>query len=294
MNPTFTLYHANWSLCSQMVRVALSEKGIPYGAAHIRLCDQYDEADNLSPWFLEINPTGVVPVLKIDDEIVRDSSYIIERLDEYTGTNDIRLWPKEISQRNQLREWLYATGMPDDAPMGKSLGTAIPIFSSSILAYMIKKLRFSSILKIILKHPRRERAYLFAAIYFTPLAKAMPKTAFEGFAKGLVELEHALSSEDDYLIGDFSHADINLMCDFHRLVDLKLDAVLKMPELPKVAKYWQRLKSRPSYKTAILDFQGEREAAVISEVFGSTESHFSEGLKQKIRKKIRETAESSP
>ena len=42
------LYHAKWSLCSQMVRVALHEKGLSYESKLIKLCDQYPDAENLS------------------------------------------------------------------------------------------------------------------------------------------------------------------------------------------------------------------------------------------------------
>ena len=55
------LYHARWSLCSQMVRVALAEKGLSYESKLIKLCDQYPEAENLSPEYLAINPKGIVP-----------------------------------------------------------------------------------------------------------------------------------------------------------------------------------------------------------------------------------------
>mgnify|MGYP000052207885 FL=1 len=73
--PKLMLYHANWSLCSQMVRVALYEKGLEFDHVPIKLCDHYEEAENISKDFLEnINPTGVVPVLKINDENVRDSA----------------------------------------------------------------------------------------------------------------------------------------------------------------------------------------------------------------------------
>ena len=54
-NPDITLYHANWSLCSQMVRVALFEKGLAFKEKHIRLCDQYAEGENLDNDFLKIN-----------------------------------------------------------------------------------------------------------------------------------------------------------------------------------------------------------------------------------------------
>ena len=46
-NPKITLYHANWSFCSQMVRVALLEKDFSFNKCHIKLCDQYPEGENI-------------------------------------------------------------------------------------------------------------------------------------------------------------------------------------------------------------------------------------------------------
>ena len=72
-----------------MVRVALHEKGFEYQHKIIKLCDHYDDADNLSKEFLsDVNPTGVVPVLKINNEFIRDSAYIIEKLDEFATYTD--------------------------------------------------------------------------------------------------------------------------------------------------------------------------------------------------------------
>ena len=51
-----TLYHANWSLCSQMVRVALLEKGIDFRLDHIKLCDQYPEGRKLIQRVLSTEP----------------------------------------------------------------------------------------------------------------------------------------------------------------------------------------------------------------------------------------------
>ena len=117
-----------------MVRVALHEKGLKYQHEIIKLCDHYDDADNLSKEFLaEVNPTGVVPVLKIGNEFVRDSAYIIERLDELTGSNSINLWPQETNKRDELRKWVYNTTIDENVKLGKSFGTTIPLFSTCLL-----------------------------------------------------------------------------------------------------------------------------------------------------------------
>ena len=282
--PKLILYHANWSLCSQMVRVALYEKGLEFDHVPIKLCDHYEEAENISKDFLEnINPTGVVPVLKINDEIVRDSAYIIERLDELQGTNNINLWPKEESKRERLRNWVYDTTITEGVPMGKTLGMTIPLFSLGLIENLIKSLSFKAICKIILRHPRRERKIGFVTMYFTSLKDRVGPLAYKGFVKGILELENNLP-DDEFLFGDFSHADINLMCCFYRLQDLRLDSILEMPELPKINSYWQNLKARDSYKKGILDFKDHEEK--LNEIFLNKENPHLEKLKKRIKESI--------
>ena len=282
--PKLILYHANWSLCSQMVRVALYEKGLEFDHVPIKLCDHYEEAENISKDFLKnINPTGVVPVLKINDEIVRDSAYIIERLDELQGTNNINLWPKEESERERLRNWVYDTTITEGVPMGKTLGMTIPLFSLGLIENLIKSLSFKAICKIILRHPRRERKIGFVTMYFTSLKDKVGPLAYKGFVKGILELENNLP-DDEFLFGDFSHADINLMCCFYRLQDLRLDSILEMPELPKINSYWQNLKARDSYKKGILNFKDHEEK--LDEIFLNKENPHLEKLKKRIKESI--------
>jgi len=282
--PKLILYHANWSLCSQMVRVALYEKGLEFDHVPIKLCDHYEEAENISKDFLEnINPTGVVPVLKINDENVRDSAYIIERLDELQGTNNIKLWPKEESERERLRNWVYDTTITEGVPMGKTLGTTIPLFSAGLIENLIKSLSFKAIWNIILRHPRRERKIAFVIMYFASLKDRIGPLAYKGFVEGILELENNLP-EDGFLFGDFSHADINLMCCFYRLQDLRLDSVLEMTELPKINAYWQNLKARDSYKKGILDFKDHEEK--LNEIFSNKDNPHLEKLKDKIKESI--------
>ena len=76
------LYHANWSFCSQMVRVALLEKGFSFDKRHIRLCDQYPEGENIDKDYLSINPLGTVPAIQIDGNTICGSEEIIYQLDK--------------------------------------------------------------------------------------------------------------------------------------------------------------------------------------------------------------------
>ena len=103
--PKLTLYHANWSLCSQMVRVALFEKGLEFDHVPIKLCDHYEEAENITKDYLKnINPTGVVPVLKIDDELVEQCLHN-RKIRSRRGKQNKSL-AKDKAKREILRNWV--------------------------------------------------------------------------------------------------------------------------------------------------------------------------------------------
>ena len=282
--PELFLYHAKWSLCSQMVRVALHEKGFEYQHKIIKLCDHYDDADNLSKEFLsDVNPTGVVPVLKINNEFIRDSAYIIEKLDELEGPNKINLWPQESNKRLELRKWVYSTTIDESVKLGKSFGTTIPLFSTGLIEILVKKLKLKSILNIIIRHPRRERKIAFVVMYFLSIKNKIGPLAYDSFVNGLIEIDKNLDAKD-YLFEDFSHADINLMCCFHRLEELGLGSILEMDKFQNISSYWERLKNRKSYKEGILNFNDHEE--ILREAFPKNFNPHLNKLKNLIETKI--------
>ena len=267
-----------------MVRVALYEKGLDFDHKIIRLCDHYEEADNLSKDFLrEINPTGVVPVLKIDNEFVRDSAYIIERIDSLEGSNNIKLWPENVTDNYNLRKWVYDTTITEGVALGKTLGTSIPLFSTGLIETLIKRLSYKAIFNILIRHPRRERKIAFLVMYFSSLKNRIGPIAYNGFINGLIELENNLN-DNAFLFNDFTHADINLMCCFHRLVDMRLDSILEMDELPKIANYWNKLKNRTSYQKGIINFS-DHEDLLAKSFPNNLNPHLSK-LKDKIQIKL--------
>ena len=98
-----TLYTHPMSPCAQKVRIVLAEKGLNWQARTINL----QQKENLEPWYLELNPLGVVPTLVEDNRPVIESSLICEYLeDRYPQTTlrspdphqiaDMRLWLKHI------------------------------------------------------------------------------------------------------------------------------------------------------------------------------------------------------
>lgn len=96
----FKLYNNAYSTCSQKVRLVLAEKGIDWEDVQISFKDN----EHFAPWYLKLNPNGVVPTLQHDDTVVVDSSVIMEYLDEVVA--EPAMAPRTAAGRAQLRTWL--------------------------------------------------------------------------------------------------------------------------------------------------------------------------------------------
>ena len=83
-NPAITslrgihLYHAGISNCSMRVRLALEEKGLAWTSHEIALGRQ----ENLQPWYMAINPKGLVPAIVDDGIPVTESNDILLYLED--------------------------------------------------------------------------------------------------------------------------------------------------------------------------------------------------------------------
>lgn len=76
------LYDYAGSICSQMARLALVEKGVSFRRHEI---DIMDSNEQFEPWYVALNPKAVVPTLKIGDEIVTDTVKIATRVQSMAG-----------------------------------------------------------------------------------------------------------------------------------------------------------------------------------------------------------------
>ena len=283
-NPNITLYHANWSFCSQMVRVALLEKDFSFNKCHIKLCDQYPEGENIDKDFLAINPLGTVPAIKIDENIVCGSEEIIYQLDKIDSNNTHSLYPNNIDE-SEIRKWASDTTITDGVEFASTLGTIMPVFSSPLLQYMIKQLPFSSIMKILLRHPRKDRKMIFIAMYFGNPSKKIPFLGIKNYVDEILKLEKLFSDGRTFFYDTFSHVDINLMCVFNRLTDLGLEKTVSY-KTPFIFQYWNNLKSRKSYKDGILDYYTDKEKELLSEFYKNNDSSVLEAIIEEIDKRI--------
>lgn len=95
-----TLYTHPMSPCAQKVRILLADKGIEAEKRHVDLPGK----ENLQPWYLALNPLGVVPTLVEDERPVIESSIICEYLEDRYPEPPMR--PEDPWWRARMRYWM--------------------------------------------------------------------------------------------------------------------------------------------------------------------------------------------
>ena len=93
------LLHFFASSCSQKVRILLREKGIAWESHPVDLARE----QHVTPWFLGINPRGVVPVLVHDGVVHVESNDILAYLDEEIPSEAEPFLPRTDEERSVLQ-----------------------------------------------------------------------------------------------------------------------------------------------------------------------------------------------
>jgi glutathione S-transferase len=94
--PDLTL--VSFDLCPYVQRaaIALAEKGVPFTRLNVDLADKPD-------WFMAISPLGKVPLLKVGDAVIFESTVIVEYLEDTTPNP---LHPADPLARARHRAWM--------------------------------------------------------------------------------------------------------------------------------------------------------------------------------------------
>src|ERR1700681_1903734 len=93
------LYTGKNSICTQKALITLAEKGIEVETQYIDLFRN----EQFAPWYLAINPKGVVPALDHDGRFVTESTLICEYIDD--SFPEPRLIPEDPHLRTRMRQW---------------------------------------------------------------------------------------------------------------------------------------------------------------------------------------------
>ena len=226
------------SPCAQKVRIVLAEKGLDWEAHPIDLQNK----ENLEPWYLSLNPLGVVPTLVHDDKVIIESSIICEYLED--AFPQIPLRPTSPYARFKMRLWLKHI----DNKLHPSCGALQwPLVMRSTLLKKSPEEQ-QEIINKIPEEPRRERQRRLLAMGLdAPDIKGAVKVYQDTFKM----IEEAMKDENWLSGNEFGIADC-AMAPYFQTIDqfgwLKL-----LDAYPSTKSWYTRVSSRDSYQRAVVD-----------------------------------------
>lgn len=234
-----TLYHMWTSTCSKKVRITLAEKNLPWES---RLIRTEPAPENLEPWYLGINPNGVVPSLDHDGRIVIESCVILEYLDDVFPEPPLR--PADCVERARMRVWLersenvvhrYINVLSHNRFMARALGDRT----------LEQKLALAG------RYPRLELRLERQRRYRDGVSPAEEGTALALLAEFMDDMEASLSGQPWLAGADYSLADIAISPFIERFAVNGLDELIDWSARPAVGDWWQRISARPAWQTGM-------------------------------------------
>lgn len=243
------LYHNGHSSCAQKVRLVLAEKDLQkhrdWESHELHLMSM----EQRNPEYLKINPKGVVPSLIHDEKIVLESStisqYIDDTFDNSDDSNGVSLTPNDPDQRKTMQAWI-------DLQDSEGFPSIAVLITGLWEAHEMKKQRDGS----------EDSNDAMALMADDDLMKRLPSgesllDAREKFAGVLAQLDESLREQSFISGNSISLADTSWLPFAVRMEHLNLRGIMIDP-LPRLSDWYERMKARPSYKTAIIDWTGDK------------------------------------
>ncbi len=234
------LYDGTTSVCAIKVRLALAEKGLEFKSRNIDL----RKGEQFTADYLRLNPNAVVPTLVDKDEVILESSIIIQYLEDLAAENPLS--PKTALNRAKMRFWLKR--VDDLIHPSAGILTHATAFRPRFLE----------------KTPQEQEAYLAnipdkarrarqEAVYRDGLSAEIVVTAIRNFDKFIREMESDLQTHDFIAGPDYSLADVAVTPYINRLEALNLLTVWK-DVAPRVFNWFEQIRQRPSFQSAIVAY----------------------------------------
>ena len=237
------LFHHGTSVCSQKVRLALSEKGLNWTGILLDL----QRGDQLTPDYLKLNPKGVVPTLRHDGRIIRESTIIIEYIDDCFPERPLA--PAAAIERAEMRLWMKR--IDDDIHSACRALVYATTLRFNYLAMPREDLEKRTAL--ILDSEWRTQ---FLEILESGIEAPSVRRAVKSHVSLLADMEGALT-RNPWLSGDnFGLGDIACAPYVARLAMLGIEDLWK-PSRPRITDWFDRIRARSSYEAAITAFASD-------------------------------------
>lgn len=248
------LFHNGLSTCSQKVRLALAEKQLTFASEILNL----QKGDQFTPEYQRLNPKQLVPVLEDGGRYYVESTLINEYVDD--AYPDSPLKPDAPHDRYRMRAFIK---MIDEV---QHPACAVITYAIGFRPQMLKK-DPQEVQALIDKVPDPLRRENRRAVIKDGVGAPVFKEALGNYMKVFEEAELILQ-DSDWLAGEFfSLADCALTPYVLRLEHLGQSGLFSA--LPRLQAWFDRVRQRPCYDTAISDWLVE-----------TAVSHFLEGGKQ--------------
>ena len=222
------LYHWEPNGASARVLIALHEKGLAFESRYVDLM----AFEQHQPAFVQLNPTGEVPVLVQGGEPFTQSSYICAYLEEAFPQRP--LMPADAYQRWEVRVWQKSV---DDHLAAAVSDLAWTAYGPKGMAPDLGRL------------PSRERRDAWAEALRGYDAERLDK-ARERVGLAVGRMEQALERADWLAAGAFSLADIAVFAYAAYLPRLE-PALVSQAASPRTMAWLERVASRPGVQAAL-------------------------------------------
>ena len=242
--PNLKLYHNDMSSCSQKVRLVLSEKNLSWYSHHMNL----REGETRSKEYIsKFNENGVVPTLIDGDQIIIESTVIMEYLDDAFTENSLK--PKQAHNIAVMRLW--------NKKIDEKFHSLIAVISSSIAFryQFLEKYSYDEIKKLISMIPDKKRREVSEDTIFNGLKSKFLPNAFNEYIKLFNSLDKHLS-QNEWLAGDnYSLADASYTPYLTRFENLNLSFLYE--EKKSLANWFSKIKKKNNFSKAILNWNNQ-------------------------------------
>ncbi|PHQ96273.1 MAG: hypothetical protein COB40_08935 [Marinosulfonomonas sp.] len=233
------LYHFPGSICSQMARLAIIEKGLPFQRQTVDIMN----SEQFEPWYIALNPAAVVPTLKDGEQIITDTIQIVNHINTHPGPD------LTVGGKPEVQEWLtrimalhygvllYSGHLDADRTSPTMISRAANLKKMAsdqpeLAEVMAKRLAGNKKLQATLKNADQVAEH-FAA------------------ARGVVNDMNSALEAQDFLCGDkYSLADVFATAALARFLVHGFQEWWADGVNVNVADYYHRIRARPSFDTA--------------------------------------------
>ena len=236
-----TIYEHKESVCCHKVAITIAEKKIPCRIVNVSL----ERQEQRQPWYLAINPLGMVPALVHNGRTVVHSTIMTEYLDD--AFPDRPLMPTDAYGRARRRLWARRIDDGMHVPHIAAI-SFIVAFGHQFRARMDSKEKLDAYFDNIKDARYRET---IRSWYESDLNSAILRQSLMAYHVFLHDMEEMLE-KTPWLAGEsYSLADIDVVPYLWRLSNLQLGFL--WAKLPRVTDWFERVTTRPAFKTAIID-----------------------------------------